>query len=326
MSVFTLSSPAPQAIGALRSEISRAIFAGERSIIVDLDRIPDLDTPVLSMLISILREAHLVGSGVTLRVGRPRVLEALHMTALDKLFTIAPSLATLPALQPAPEAARRTLPARFAAVLVGILIGVLVSRASAASEPVPGDVVASIIAQNADMHSYQAHVGVAVRLRSFPYVSQELAGTTYFKRPDNYEVIFDSVPSYAKGFDRIYSDIGDPTSWSRRFDLSIVGRRNVAGHSDLVMRLVQKVRGMIDHEDVAIDPVAWRIDAMDWHYYNGGVIAMSQQYKTVGGFAVLAKQHATIRIPFVHAAADATYDDYRTNVAIDDSVFTHEDR
>ena len=47
----------------------------------------------------------------------------------------------------------------------------------------------------------------------------------------------------------MYSDIGDPTSWARRFDLSIVGRREVAGHSDLVMRLVQKVRGMIDHQD-----------------------------------------------------------------------------
>ena len=37
---------------------------------------------------------------------------------------------------------------------------------------------------------------------------------------------------------------------------------------------------------------------------------------------VLAAQHATIRIPYVHAAADATYSDYKTNVAIDDDVFT----
>ena len=65
---------------------------------------------------------------------------------------------------------------------------------------------------------------------------------------------------------------------------------------------------------------------MEWHYYNGGVISMSQEYQSVAGFMVLAKQHATIHIPFVHAAAEATYGDYRTNVAIDDSIFTREKR
>jgi hypothetical protein len=63
---------------------------------------------------------------------------------------------------------------------------------------------------------------------------------------------------------------------------------------------------------------------MEWHYYNGGTIAMSQDYAEVGGFSVIAAQHATIRIPYVHAAADATYRDYKTNVAIDDSVFTRD--
>jgi hypothetical protein len=81
---------------------------------------------------------------------------------------------------------------------------------------------------------------------------------------------------------------------------------------------------MIDHEDVAIDPAAQHIDGMEWHYYNGGVIQMTQHYQHVGGFEVLAKQHAVILIPFVHAAADAAYSDYKTNVAIDDSVFSRD--
>ncbi len=182
----------------------------------------------------------------------------------------------------------------------------------------------NVISQNAEMRSYQAQVNVDLKLRSFPYVSQHLSGTTYFKRPDNLEVTFDKVPSYAKGFDKLYSDIDDPTSWSKRFDLSLAGEKTVDGHHDYVIRLVQKVRGMIDHEDVAIDPATWRIDTMEWYYYNGGVIAMSQDYQHVASFTVLAKQHATIRIPFVHAAAEATYSNYRTNVVIDDRVFTRE--
>jgi hypothetical protein len=79
---------------------------------------------------------------------------------------------------------------------------------------------------------------------------------------------------------------------------------------------------MIDHEDVAIDPERAHIDSMEWYYYNGGMISMTQEFKHVGGFDVLASQHATIRIPFVHAAADAAYTSYETGVPIDDAVFT----
>ncbi|GAC1305328.1 MAG: hypothetical protein NVSMB19_16750 [Vulcanimicrobiaceae bacterium] len=222
-------------------------------------------------------------------------------------------------------ALRRRSSAAFAGALVmlGALSG---ARALGAGEPSPDDLLRNVIAQNADMRSYQAHVSVDFRLRSFPYVAQHLDGTTYFKRPDNFEVVFNKVPSYAKGFEKLYSDIGDPTGWSKRFDFAFAGERTVEGHRDYVLRLVQKVRGMIDHEEVAIDPVTWRIDSMAWYYYNGGVIAMTQEYQHVGSFTVLARQHATIRIPLVHAAADATYGNYKTNVAIDDSVFTREKR
>ena len=61
---------------------------------------------------------------------------------------------------------------------------------------------------------------------------------------------------------------------------------------------------------------------MEWHYYNGGVISMTQDYQSVNGFNVLKAQHATIRIPYIHASAEGRYDGYRTNVAIDDAVFT----
>ena len=61
---------------------------------------------------------------------------------------------------------------------------------------------------------------------------------------------------------------------------------------------------------------------MEWHYYNGGVISMTQEFTTLNGLNVLSTQHASIRIPHVHATAVASYSDYKTNVAIDDSVFT----
>ncbi len=324
---FTLSPPAtPEALAALRAEAARALAGGERSLRVDLGELTELETPVIATLIALLREARSHGAAVALLASHPALLDALRLTALDKLFTISPSGAVQSSGGPVsvggPHLRRGRR--RLVAVLVGVLVGIFVSRASAAPETAPAAIVSNLIAQNAAMQSYQAEVKVDVRLRSFPYVAQHLDGTTYFKRPDSFEVVFESVPGYAKGFERLYSDIGDPTSWLQHFDVSLAGRRFVGGHSDLVLRLVQRVRGMIDHEDVAVDPATWQIDEIDWHYYNGGVIAMSQEYQSVGGFTVLAKQHATIHIPFVHAAAEATYGDYRTNVAIDDSVFTRE--
>jgi hypothetical protein len=48
---------------------------------------------------------------------------------------------------------------------------------------------------------------------------------------------------------------------------------------------------------------------------------MSQDFARVGAFDLIAAQHATIRVPNLHVAAEARYDDYQTNVAVDDAVF-----
>jgi anti-sigma B factor antagonist len=317
-----------EALQKLRSDVMRAVESGADTVSLDIDDVGVLDSPIIAALISLLRDVRSRGASISLRASRKSLLDTLRITALDKVFTIAaPAERPSPAAPVKPSRTGGRGAGRFVAALaaaafaLGSLLG---TRASAETEPSPSDVVAQITGANAAMQSYQATVSVDFHLRTFPFVSEHLDGTTYFKRPDDFEVVFRKVPGYAKGFDRLYSDIDDPSSWERRFDMSFVGDKTIEGHRDVVLRLVQKVRGMIDHEDVAIDPAAAHIDGMAWHYYNGGVIEMTQQYQRVGDFEVLAKQHAVIAIPFVHAAADATYSDYKTNVAIDDSVFSRD--
>ena len=92
--------------------------------------------------------------------------------------------------------------------------------------------------------------------------------------------------------------------------------------SDIELHMVQRVRGMIDHETVLIDPNAWTIDRIRYDYYNGGVVTMTQHFALVDGYTMLSAQTAEIKIPHVRAVANGTYTDYRTNVAIADSVFT----
>jgi anti-anti-sigma regulatory factor len=319
--LFNLSNPvSPESLQTLRASLVRSVAAGSRSLLVDLDDLVVLDAPVISALVSMQRAVREFGASIALRAGRTKILDTLRITALDKVFTIVVS-------EPAPAVAKRIAapPRRARHVAALAVLGALSllggNRAMASAPQTPQELIASVIAQDADVASYRAHVSVDFKLRSFPYISQHLDGTTYYKRPDNFEVVFENVPSYAKGFDKLYSDIDDPSSWDRRFAMSLVGQRKIGGHDDVVIRLVQKVRGMIDHEDVAIDPDRAHIDSMEWYYYNGGVIAMTQTFERVGNVDVLAAQHATIRIPFVHAAADAAYTRYETGVPIDDAVF-----
>lgn len=324
MRTFCLKKPVDsEALAVLRDGVISAIDAGEREISIDIDNVGILESFVISALVELRRETRERGVAISLRASQPRLLDSLRITALDKVFTIAASDGGCGIPVPKRRSGRGKIVASFLAGIfaLGSLGG---PRASAAIDASPERLIRNVIDQNLDMRSYRATVAVDFRLRSFPYVSQHLDGTTYFKRPNNFEVVFKKVPSYAKGFDKLYSDIDDPTSWAERFDLSLAGERSVGGHRDYVIRLVQKVRGMIDHEEVAIDPATWHIDGMVWYYYNGGSIAMTQEYQRVGSFDVLARQHATIKIPFVHAAADATYSGYETNVAIDESVFTRE--
>ena len=330
---FFLSKPVdPEALSTLRAGIASALEDGAKAVIVDIDGVGTLDSPAIGGLILALRAARERSAVLSLRVSRKNLLETLRITALYRVFPIVTPLAAFAPPQAASgersprKKAARPKRSRFVAAVAGALLlaGTLDGRRAAAQDaPVtPAEAIHNVLAQSDRISSYQATIGVDIHLRSFPYLAQHLDGTTYFKRPDNFEIVFRKVPSYATGFDKLYSDIDDPTSWERRFVLSVAGEKLVDGHRDMVVRLVQRVRGMIDHEDVAIDTSTWRIDSMEWHYYNGGFIAMSQEYQDVGGYSVLATQHATIRIPYVHAAADAVYSDYKTNVAIDDSVFT----
>lgn len=207
-------------------------------------------------------------------------------------------------------------------------LGVLGSSASAhktAQQPhelTAEQVIANLVSRNSALTTFQAHI--AIRLHSgIPFLNPTMEGITYFKRPDRYEVVFTKAPSYAKPFESLYSDIGDPAVWYKKFAYTLLGKRPYDGHEDLVLRLVERVRGSLDHEDVFVDPQRWVIDEMQYAYYSGGHITVQQTYQNQGGFSLLDTQHAVIAMPpFPRARADASYSGYQINVAIDDSVFT----
>ena len=215
---------------------------------------------------------------------------------------------------------------KFAALLAGLSV---LAGAFAAAEPQRSqafDAVAimdRIQARNPSLQSFQAPVHVDVRMRTFPWLAPKLDGTAYYKRPDNYEVVFNRVPPYAHGINKLFGDIGDPAAWRRDYDVAFAGVQTAGGRTALALRLTKKIHSDQLADTIAyVDPSTYQVVRLDFHYTNGGTISMTQDYRDQGQYNVIVAQHADIHIPHVSAVADATFGAYQANVAISDEVFT----
>ncbi|HEY1975051.1 MAG TPA: hypothetical protein VGG89_00720 [Candidatus Baltobacteraceae bacterium] len=205
--------------------------------------------------------------------------------------------------------------------MIAPLIAALVASAPAPTQapPMPPDahaVVEKMIARNPSLQSYKARVHVDVRMLSFPYLAPKLDGTSYYKRPDTYEVVFDKMPGYAKGFQKIFDDVGDPGAWEKDQNIGLDGTAKLWGHPMIVLRLTKKIHSdILDHTLAYVDPFSYALIQMEWYYTSGGKITMTQTYARNGSNYVLSSQHADIDIPHIRAVADASYNEYQTNVA-----------
>ncbi|HEV2739621.1 MAG TPA: hypothetical protein VGU66_13675 [Candidatus Elarobacter sp.] len=306
---------------AARSKVGAAVdallahdLASPRlSVVLDGEKLP---ADVVAALIAGLRRVREHGGAIEVAPGSIAVRDALALAGLDRVFAFP--------IVPPERPHRAGLLGRLTAAAVAGALVFLGVPAFAGSDHLtdPAAILARVEERNPSLSSYQGRMHVDLRMTSFPFIRQHLDGSTYYKKPSNYEVVFDKVPPLAKGFDKMFADVGDPANWEKRFVVSYQGEHEYQGRKDVELKLVQRVRGMIDHETVLIDPNAWAIDSIRYDYYNGGHITMTQTFREVGGYSMLAEQNAEIAIPYAKAVAHGTYSDYKTNVAVDDAVFT----
>ncbi|HVA29080.1 MAG TPA: hypothetical protein VNF68_12935 [Candidatus Baltobacteraceae bacterium] len=184
------------------------------------------------------------------------------------------------------------------------------------------EVLERMAARNGALESYTARVHVKLRMLSFPYLAPSLDGTSYYKRPGKSEVVFDHVPGYAKGFQKLFNDVDDPNGWEKDENIALRGMGSLDGRPMIVLILTKKIHSdQIDHATVYVDPVTYELPQMEWHYTNGGTIVMKQYYQVENGFSVVARAHVDISYR-VRAVGDAQYEPYRMNVPVADTVFT----
>jgi outer membrane lipoprotein-sorting protein len=203
---------------------------------------------------------------------------------------------------------------------IAVFLGLLAagSGVGLADPPTPDNaskVVQRMSERNPSLESYRARIHVDIRMLNFPFLAPKLDGTSYFRRPDTYVVVFDRMPSYARGFQRLFDDIGNPKAWEKNEYVTLDGTSWLRGRPTIVLRLTKKIHSdILDHTLAYVDASDYSLLQMEWYYTSGGKITMSQQYRLEGTYSVLAEQQATIDIPHVHATAEATYGTYQTNV------------
>jgi len=282
-----------------------------------------LPAPIVATLVAGLRRLREVGGSMVVVPESAAIRDALALHGLDRVFAPPLEETAAPRNGDRWHRAGRACLAALVACVVSVAAAVTPARAQS-PEGVSNDValiLERVIERNPELNSFQGRMHVDIKLRSFPFFREHLDATTYYKRPSNYEVIFDHLPGYARGFQKLYTDVGDPSNWAKHFVITYEGETPYQDRLDLKLRMVQRVRGMIDHETVLVDPNQFTIDQIRYDYYNGGHITMSQSFRPVGDYLLLASQTAEIAIPHVSAIASGVYDGYQTNVAVDDAVF-----
>lgn len=206
----------------------------------------------------------------------------------------------------------------FAASLLVAAGGVSVAQTQPADAH---DVIERMIASNAGLASYSARVHVQTRT-NIPFYAPTLDGTAYYKRPGSFAVVFDRVPGYLKGFQQIFTDVGDPAQWEHDWNIRLAGTAPVDGRPMLQLVMTKKIYSdQIANALVYVDPDTYDVAEMDWHYTNGDSIVMKQYYTDEGGFRLVARQHVDAHRRMLRGTADSVYDAYQTNVALNDAVF-----
>jgi len=211
--------------------------------------------------------------------------------------------------------------ARIVAFVAGLVLAASPVRADENASavipgtgPAPAIVLARLSTDPRTPQGYSAQLELHVKLHSFPFIGLTVHGTSSYRKPGLYHYQLQNLPRVAAKFDDLHYDLGDPETWSTRYDIDMA-----PGSSEdaPVLRLTPKHPGMVTYLDIVTDAKTGRMLKATWKRRDGGTIVLTQTYAPVGSADVVTQQHATIDIPHMRAELTATY----SNVAIDTPMF-----
>ena len=214
-------------------------------------------------------------------------------------------------------------PPFFSRVAGALVAAAMLAMSPAGAEdagvtPVTGAAPAIVLARlSTDPHipeGYSAHLELHVKMRTFPYIGLTVHGASSYRKPGLYHYELQNLPRIAAKFDDLRYDLGDPTTWSARYDIAMSPE---SSDEAPVLRLTPRKPGLVTYLDIETDAHQARMVKATWKRHDGGTIVLTQTYAPVGSVDVVMQQHATIDIPHFRAELTATY----SGVTLDTSTF-----
>ncbi|MFY9665727.1 MAG: hypothetical protein WAL67_15350 [Candidatus Cybelea sp.] len=176
-------------------------------------------------------------------------------------------------------------------------------------------------AVNPNLHAFSAMLNAHVVMRSFPFLTADLAGTYYYQEPDKNKVVFTSgVPMIAQQFDKLYAHIESPRKWNDLYDVTLVSDDGKAA----LFKLVPRKRGSVEEIDASVDDKNATLTSMRWNYSNGGYAEMTNRYGRVDGNFVVEAQTGRVQEPGYSADITSTIGGYKINPTLPDSIFENQ--
>lgn len=206
----------------------------------------------------------------------------------------------------------------YAIAALVLSLGILAAAAPSTAQAPSTDVYVRMQKVNANLQSYTAAVHLDVETHGFPYVSPQLDGTAYFKKPHKNAVVFKTVPALASQFKKILPQMEPPAEWPLLYDVTPVSDDGASS----AFRLVRKKNGRIDHVDVTVDDKTATVTGMTYVYKDsGGSVSLTQTYDLIAGNYVVKSQAGKIDIPHYNADVSSTFSNYKINVNVPDTIF-----
>jgi hypothetical protein len=204
-----------------------------------------------------------------------------------------------------------------AAILTLGVAGAGAARAQIGASPAP--LLQRMAAASGTVKSYTASVHAHVAMHTFPYLSPSLDGTYYHKEPSKNKIIFTSgLPFIAKQFSKVYPEVESPSRWTQIYDVSSEGDDGTY----TTLKLVPRKHGRIDHIDAKVADKTAQVASLRWVYNDGGYATLDETYGEVNGHLLVTQQTGHFEVPHYDADLTSTFDNFKLDAQIPDSVFS----
>jgi hypothetical protein len=165
-------------------------------------------------------------------------------------------------------------------------------------------IVNAVAARTISVQAYTADLSLHVQMHSFPFIGASFNGNTAYQRPGKYVVTLHTLPAIAKAFAKVSGDAGDPSTWQKRYEISI-DRTAAAPLGQTALRLTPKEQCQVTFAEAYVDTATLTVQRIEWHYASGGRIDVDEHYTTQSGVLLADGQTAEIVMPGIHATASA---------------------